>query len=305
MINEANINDQRELYQLWKSAYPTMNTQLLRLKSEMISDNSKCVTLRIDNKIVSAIQMNKMILSFKNRKFVVDYLLQSATLPDYRRKGYMHQLMQSVMDESSHRHMFTFVKAYYPKLYEKYGFEVIYERKKYHIRGDALKDVKSKRISNEASSDELLQAYKEFIKHFDAYFERDITYYEQLLKELKIGIKHLVVYRNSKDIVCGYAIYSSHKNIAEVEEIVYLDSNALSKMLKAVLGYHKMVVVEVSSKERLERLFPQALVKRQSYMMAKLNYNDLFEKLYRCKVKGVKDAYDILQKPMWAHVLDY
>lgn len=305
MIDEAKLSDLDMIVKLWKHAYPNVNDKVLEYKAQRIFDQGSCLTYFQDNKMVSTIQMKNLYLNFKDKVLCCSYILQSATLPDYRRRGYMHQLMQSLIDEVNNNCLFTFVTAFNPKLYEKYGFEVVYERKKFHIRYDNLKDVQVRRISKNAHAMELLNVYREFIRRFDGYFKRDLHYYEDLLEELKLGEKKIVVYRDRLNVVCGYAIYSVKKNVVEVEEIIYLDSNGLKKMLKAMIGIHKMVVVEVSNKERLERLFPLAIIKRQSYMMARLNNVGLFQKLFNCEVKNAKEAYAMLDKPQWMHEKDY
>lgn len=301
MLKEAMRDDKAEVYELWKHAYPSQNRNYLSFYFRHLFDKGTCLIQEQDHRIISSLQMNTHSMRFHGKLLNVSYLLGVSTLPDYRRRGHMRELMNSALDEASHNQLITLVKAFNPRLYEQFGFEVIYERKQYLIQREYLNKIIPLRVSHEASAKDLLRAYRQFIRHFDGYYERDITYYETLLKELELGIKQMVTYHDAQGNVCGYLIYQMQKNDLVVKEAVYLESIALQRMMKEILDDHEAIIVEVSQSEKLEKIFALAIPKRSAFMMARINSFPLFNKLFNTKAKTVTEAYAILKKPLWLH----
>ena len=72
-------------------------------------------------------------------------------------------------------------------------------------------------------------------------------------------------------------------------------------MLKAVIGKEEEVILEVSQYEKLEKLFPLCIPKKQPYMMARINHPALFSKLYNHKIHSLREAFALSKKPLWIH----
>ena len=301
MVKEAGRDDKSEVYELWKHAYPRQNRNYLSFYFRHLFDEGVCLVQEQDHRIISSLQMNTHVMRFQGKLLNISYILGVSTLPDYRRRGHMRELMNSALDEASHNHLITLVKAFNPRLYEQFGFQVLYERKQYLIQREYLNKIIPLRVAHEAEAKELLKAYRQFIRHFDGYYERDVAYYETLLKELTLGIKQLVTYRDAHGTLCGYLIYQMQKNDLVVKEAVYMESIALQRMMKEILGDHEAIIVEVSQSEKLEKIFTLAIPKRSAFMMARINSYPLFNKLFNAKAKTPKEAYAILKKPLWLH----
>ncbi|MEG1731626.1 MAG: GNAT family N-acetyltransferase, partial [Longicatena sp.] len=86
-----------------------------------------------------------------------------------------------------------------------------------------------------------------------------------------------------------------------VLEAIYLESVSLLHMLKKAIGMEKEISLSVSLHERLEKLFPLIIPKKQVYMMARINNIALFNKLYNVKIKNTKEAFESIKKPLWCH----
>lgn len=301
MIREAEIEDKREIFELWKASYPNQNLNYLTFYFRALFDQGTTLIQEQDDRIISSIQLNEHILSFQNRMLSMSYLLGISTLPDYRRRGHMRCLMEAALDEASHRHLITLIKAFNPKLYAPYGFDTVYVHKTYLIRPQDLMKVSTIHTQREASAPALLHAYQRFTSRFDGFYVRDKAYFEYLLEELTLKEKQLIVYRDPIQGIIGYLIYKVIKDEVQVKEAIYMESIHLMRMLKAIEQPEKDLIIEVSDKEKLEKIFPMAIPKRQGFMMARINDYELFNKYFNAEVKTPKEAYALLKKPLWLH----
>lgn len=299
MIKEANISNKTEIYELWKSAFPTRSRNYLNFYFKHVFDEGKCIYLQQDGKIISSLQINDHILMFQGRKLEVSYFLGVATLPDYRRRGHMRYLMNMALDEVSHNHLITLIEAFNPKLYEQFGFETLYYSKTYAINAHYFDKVNAKGVSHNLTAMDLYQLYQSYAKHFDGYYVRDLHYYEILLKRAVLDHGNICVYRNKSHEITGYAIYSESSVEVKVQEIVYLESIALMKMLRYICEGYPDVSVTVSQSEKLEKLFPLTIPKKSAVTMVRINNYELFNKLFNTKVHSAKEAYAILKKPIY------
>lgn len=301
MIRETCKADKQDVYTLWKQAYPNQNRNYLNFYFKYIFDKGTCIVMEQDDRIISSLQMNEHILRFQGKQLKISYLLGVSTLPDYRRRGNMKQLMKCALDEASHNHLITLIEAFNPKLYEQFGFVTMYYHKFYTIHKETFLKISTAKISYNAQAHELLQAYQNFTTHFDGYYVRDVAYYQLLLNELVVHQKQMVVYRNRNREVSGYLIFHNRKDEVMVEEAIYTESIALLRMLKAALGNAEEITVAVSQNEMLEKLFPMVIAKKQPAIMAKIHNIELFNKLYNMEIKHTKDAFVCVKRPLWCH----
>lgn len=301
MLRDAGKENKADVYELWKQSYANQSRNDLNFYFKYVYDHGRCIVIEETQRIISSLQINEHVLSLKDKQLKISYIYGVATHPDYRRNGYMRKLMESALDEVSHNHLITFIYGFYPKLYKQFGFETIYERKVYAIPREYLNKVSQSHITYDADPMELLQVYQQYTSHFDGYYVRNNEYYKTLLNELMMSQKQLIVYRNNKQEVCGYLIYSKRKHEIYVEEAIYLESVVLLRMLKSAIQDEDEIYVEVSQSEKLEKIFPLVIPKKQPFIMARVNNIDLFNKLFNTNVKTTTEAFDSVQRPLWIH----
>lgn len=301
MIKEADKSEKQEIYALWKQSYPSQNEDYLKFYFDQIFDDGRCILIKQDNLVISSLQMNTHTIRLADKQLKAGYILGVSTLPEFRKRGYMRKLMESAMDEAGHNYLVSLIRVSNPKICERFGFEIIYNRKAYTVPREYLNKVSSANTSYLADAEELLQTYQKFVQHFDGYYMRDKNYYSILLNELKLHQKEMVVFRDKQQMVSGYMIYQKKKQEIVIEEAIYLESMALMRMMKKAIGFEKEITILVSSGERLEKIFPLVIPKQQAYLMARINHLPLFNKLYNTHVKTTKEAFDELKKPLWCH----
>lgn len=301
MIKEAQVNNKAEIYELWKTAFPTRSKAYLSFYFKHLFDEGKCLYLPQDDKIISSLQVHEHVMKFCGRKLQCSYILGVATLPDYRRRGHMRHLMDSVLDELSHNHLITLIEGFNPKLYEPFGFMSVYQGKTYTINTHYFDKVNTAGVSHHVNATELAQLYQNYSRHFDCAYVRDVHYFDLFLKRSVLDHGNICVYRNKNHDVCGYAVYTENSVEVKVSEIVYLDSIALMKMLRYISKGYPDVTVTVSQSEKLERLFPLTIPKKDAVTMARINNYELFNKLYNQKAKTSNDAFALCKKPIFLH----
>lgn len=301
MIREAELQEKALVYELWKKSWASKNNNEMTYYFKNHYQDGTCVVVEEDGKIVSSLMSHPHVLAFRGMRLNVTQFMGVATLADYRRRGNMRELMESALDEASHNTLVTLIHAFYPKLYERFGFQVIYERKTYCIHDQDLAHIHAIHTTKNVTAQELYQAYRRFIIHFDGYYERSISYYEHLLKQVQDGSKQLIAYRDQNGEVSGYLIYEVSRNDLFVREAIYRNAMSLQRMMKKIVGDKTCFYLEVSANEQIEKIFPLAVGKRNGYMMARVNHVSLFNKLFNTNIKNAKEAYALLRKPLWLH----
>ena len=96
-----------------------------------------------DSKVAAGVCRIPHALMFNGRVLQTSMIVGVATLPEYRNRGYMKQMMETVINACEHSELITLVQAYDPSLYKPYGFEMIYNRSEY-----VLTRMDVKRITN-------------------------------------------------------------------------------------------------------------------------------------------------------------
>ncbi|MEG0959353.1 MAG: GNAT family N-acetyltransferase [Erysipelotrichaceae bacterium] len=302
MIRDAVSKDKEEIVRIWKSAYSTKAENYLDFFFNDCFDQGKCILIEQDGRIVSMLQYHNAVMEFQKRKLSVSYLHDIVTIPDYRKRGHMRKLMETTIDEVKHNHLISIMEAYNPRIYEQFGFEVVYYQKHYTVHSSQLEHVNTIGVDTSVNTQDLLELYQRFTKHFEGYLIRDEAYFKQLIECSKLRNYGLCTYLSKHNQVDGYAFYEIINNEIVVKEIIYMESIALLKMIKYIIGEHHSIEVIVSQGEKLEKVIPLLIPKKLSYMMARVNNYDLFNKLFNTEVKNVKEAYTLLSKPKYLNL---
>lgn len=298
MIKDIQTEDLEGIRNLWYQSHPDNQKEYIDFYFQHEFPKTHCIVCEQDNRIISSLLIHEHTMSFLNRKFLVSYLGGIATLPDYRRRGHMHELMNVALNEVDHNHLITVARAFNPKIFEPYGFETVCYHKFYEISRKHLQDVPITGISHQYLAEELLEVYNTYSIHFDGWMERDLDYYQLYIERAMLRQGNLCVCRDEKGNLIGYAMYHQENEHAEIFEIVYLNATAFMKLVAYVCGNEDEVTVQVSQSERIELLFPLAIGKRQGFLMARINNYELFNKLFNSNVETVKEAYKLLKKPV-------
>ncbi|NLC74218.1 MAG: GNAT family N-acetyltransferase [Clostridiales bacterium] len=251
-----------------------------------------------DSKVAAGVCRMPHALMFNGRVLRTSMIVGVATLPEYRNRGYMHQIMDTVLNACEHSELITLVQAYDPSLYAPYGFEMIYKRSEYVLTRMDVKRITNFGCAYEPTPIDMLKVYSAFIRRFNGFYARDLNDFEVLRKEIIARGGKVVAYYNGKNQIMGYATMFKQGAYLKIEECVYLDSMSLIKLLNAALQERATVILNVSQAENLSVLFPNAGVKIIGSTMARLNNPQLFSRLFRTPVHTIQDAYALSAKPL-------
>ena len=300
MIVRGALGKESDIFHLLEVSYPNMHQRLLETTFQKRFDPQHCLYIAEDGKIISTLQVRTAQFRFRGYLLEVSVFDQIATLPDYRRRHKMRTLLQAAMDEAAHNQLFSFVYAMNPRLFERYGFKTVHISKRYLLAAQECRKSSYQHVRTFGSAKQMAELYQQFTSHFDGYYQRDIKYYESLLDRCHNSEEKLCFYYEQGQMK-GYCLYLLNNKEAYVQEIVYLDSRALKQMLSYLAQNVNDIQLIVSNKEKIERVYPLAIPRRETYLMARLNNIALFNKLYNCSVRHAEDAFELLQKPMWNH----
>lgn len=298
MIRYANKKDKEELLQLCIKSLPMKEKHFLQYYFDNQFSSSKVLISELDNLLVSQIHIREHILNFHQKQLKVSYLFGITTHYDYRQRGIMRDLMEMVLEDCEKNDLLTFLKASNPKIFERYGFDIISQRKRYIVYAKELMKYSVHGISHEYDSKLLSKLYHQFAKVFDCYYERDETYYEHYINKAKQDGGKICIYRDPDGVIKGYALYYELDDGIEVKEIIYLDSKSLCCMLRYAIGYNPFISIEVSQAEHLEKIFKMSIPRNFPCVMARINNLKLFNKLFNSNCKSAKDIEKMLNKPI-------
>ena len=299
MIKKATLEDKEKVYHLWKSVFAFDDGGSIDYYFNHIYQDNNCFVIKNKEGIISTLCYNKHSLFLNGKRLKASFICGVATSYSYRHQGYMHRLMQEVLDELAQQELITFIQAYSPGLYKKYGFEMIYTRKKYHLQPSQVIRCSLSGIEHTFTDEELVTLYNKFTSLFDGYYIRDIDYYRNFRNELNAESGRMITYRNEEGILEGYMVYYTANNEVRIEEIQYLNSLAFIKLLNYAFEINTDVTLFVSEREAIEMIVSDVYPERVGLMMARVNDYELFNKLYSVNVSSVQEAFDISNKPLF------
>lgn len=301
MIRYARTKDRDALLEMCLTSMAMKEKPYLEYYFHNLFQDGSALISELDNKLISQIHVQNHVLKLKNKRLEVSYLSCIATHYDYRKRGIMRDLMEIVLDDCSNNHLLTFLEASNPKIFERYGFEVINERKRYTIYAKEMLKYSTKGVDEGFTPEDLMQVYRRFAKHFDCYYDRDVNYYANMMAYAHYKGMRICVYRDENEEVKGYALFDEMDDGVEIKEIMYEDTKSLCRMIRYAIGYNPFITVEVSSAERLEKVFKLSIPRSRNAVMVRINNLKLFNKLYNSNIKNVKDLKDWIDKPILIH----
>lgn len=298
MIRRATEEQTEEIKKLWITCFPLEDSRYIDFYFKNYYKPQYAWCNVHDDKIISVVIRTPHAMMFNGRVLRTSMLSGIATLPEYRHKGYMQEVMDVVLDACEHSELITILRTEKPKMYERFGFQMVYNRSIYRLKRSDVKRITIYGCAYEPTPLDLLKVYSAFIKRFNGFYARDLEYFVKYKQEVIHTGGKIVAYYNSKNQIMGYAVMKPNGDDLEVEELIYLDSMSLVKLLNACLQEKKNVEICVSDAEDLGKLFPKAERKKVAVTMARLNDAQLFSRLYGRRVSSVDSAFAISTKPL-------
>ncbi|WP_223702401.1 GNAT family N-acetyltransferase [Sutcliffiella deserti] len=187
-----------------------------------------------------------------HKKWKMGGIAGVATYPEYRRKGYVKDLMQHSLEhmkrEGCHVSMLHPFKI---SFYRKYGWELLTNRLKCTmaksdlVKQDSVAGTINRTIENHPYKD-LNEIYTQYASRYAGMLVRENAWWETIGSDLVASI-----YYDEKKLPLGYLLYSIKDSKMGVEEFVALNGEARRGLWNFICQHDSMVdTVEISLHEK-------------------------------------------------------
>lgn len=298
MIELAKPEEKEIIHRMWKQAFHHDDGGSIDSYFRHYYDPQESYVYRKDGEIVVSGQIRSKILSLHDKNIRVSYIVGLLTAPKYQGQGHMKRFMKEVLNQVSQKDLITVLMAYEPKVYDSLGFETVIETYEYNINTQWIYDFGVEGITLSPNSSDLLEVYKKFTKYFTGYFVRTENDFELMKKDIKAQGGGIIGLLENQKLV-GYCVYTQHASYVEVQECCYDKSGTLLRLLSFVTKGKSRLVLRATTAEKIRKLFPNARRTKQPFMLARINDQELFERLYHLRILSAYSAFHAFGKPLF------
>ena len=299
MIRFAKTEDMDALLSLAKQSYALKETPFLEYYFAHDASQSRILVNELDGKIVSEIHESRHVVCLNRKKIEASYLFGLATHFDYRQRGIMKELLDLTLEDASKNVLITYMEAFNPKMFEKFGFFVVANRKKYVVYAKEVVRYRGNPAVDERYDAKSLKAcYEAFMRVFDGWFVRNEDDFETLIDYTIHTGGNICVYHEG-ELLGGYCIYEEMEDGVEVREVAYKDQRTLCSLLAYAIGFLPYIRIDVSESEHLEKIFKLSIPRTLPFTLARINNLKLFNKLYNSDARNAKDLSQVARKPIY------
>lgn len=243
VISQASLQDTKAIIDLWKNNFPDENEETTDFYFSTCYNNENTFVLKIQNKVISAIQI--VPYSIQNRESIdtVYFILGVSTIKEYQHNGCMKELLNHILSMEPFKQHKILLQAYMPSIYYSFGFQEEYYHQRVIVDNNAYTSDLSVTSSSLANK-QLVALYENYCKKYIGYRIRDEKYYQEyLLPRCKAFNDTLVgLYKN--DYCLGYCIYQEGYDSITINEIIYLDQASLDTIIKYFISFNKTIIIE-------------------------------------------------------------
>lgn len=136
MIRQANDTDKAALMQMWKCCFPEDTDYFIHFYFDNVYKSGETLVYEENGRQAASLQMIPYQLKIGDSFSSGGYISGAMTHPDYRKKGYMTQLLQASFDEMIKKgYDYTFLipqEKWLIPVYEKNGFQLCRTSKQPH-----------------------------------------------------------------------------------------------------------------------------------------------------------------------------
>lgn len=181
MITFASKAKTSDIRQMWKTVFGDTDEYIDLYFTRKYKPENTLVYLE-ENKPVASLQMLPYTITFYGKRLDFYYLMGLCTLPEYRRRGYMEQLILHSHQIMQQRHIPLSVlvpaEDWLFGFYEKYGYEKVFEKDNRPIPLAAILE----------QHPDIEEAYAAFgkLQQQDFYVQKNFEDFETIIDEYRI-----------------------------------------------------------------------------------------------------------------------
>jgi len=302
MIRFALENDKSAIFDLYCKALNSNNLAYVQAIFDSNYNPINCLVNEVNGHVVAAIQLRYMPIVLNQKKvmscFIIWQLRDSS-----KNKQYLAELLQNALEQQNHKVLLTYMKESEDNQYQKLGFESLYHRKMYSISRNNIESNSFVGVSRDFDIITIKNVYDKFVSNFNGYQHRSYEYYQNLIPYLQAKKYSLAVYYDEDKQAQGYMIYTVEYNRIVIQELIYLNGLALTRLLCYGLRNRNNIEVHTSQYENLSKLYPSLKAKEVSNLVVRINDFDLFNKLFNLQAKSCQEALLAQGKPLYLNEL--
>lgn len=224
MIEIATEKEIAQLKDVWRSSFGDYDDYInLFMKNRLAS--SVPLVCKVDGKIVSVLYLLSGGVRFKNKVLSAEYVYAAATLPEYRGKGYMAELLQEArkFSEAKGSDLICLVPASESlfSFYEKFGYTTVFKSRRIEIENIGFNQVSDTdfvfEIDRDFDTKQVLDC-RNSVFNEEGTFIWDENALKYAIDECLFNDGYFAVCRKNGKI-CGYALYYTDDHMIQLAEL--------------------------------------------------------------------------------------
>ncbi len=267
-----------------------LQQQLTRMK-----ESHEVYGIMEGNDLAAKLQLIPFHIYIGKEKFKMGGVAGVATYPEYRRSGYVKELLQhSLQTMKKDGYTVSMLHPFAVAFYRKYGWELCANLLVCHMTKSDLVMKKQvigtvKRFNKENHSEEVEKLYETFAERFSGMLVRNEKWWLQAVYDDLT----LAIYYDENKTAAGYMLYKIEKSKMTVEEFVPLHNEARNGLWNFICQHDSMIKeleMTVSENEQLLYTLQEPRVKTEikPYFMGRIVDVEQFLKQYELNWNNVQ-----------------
>lgn len=267
-----------------------LQQQLTRMK-----ESHEVYGIMEGNDLAAKLHLIPFHIYIGKEKFKMGGVAGVATYPEYRRSGYVKELLQhSLQTMKKDGYTVSMLHPFAVAFYRKYGWELCANLLVCHMTKSDLVMKKQvigtvKRFNKENHSEEVEKLYETFAERFSGMLVRNEKWWLQAVYDDLT----LAIYYDENKTAAGYMLYKIEKSKMTVEEFVPLHNEARNGLWNFICQHDSMIKeleMTVSENEQLLYTLQEPRVKTEikPYFMGRIVDVEQFLKQYELNWNNVQ-----------------
>jgi len=295
----AKASEDRIIYNWWKEIFSFDDGGYTDFYFQHLYPSAKTYVLADEkDELVSCLNVHSKVLTFNGDRFRASFIVGILTVPQHQHKGYMHELLNGVLEILSATELFTLIQAYKEQAYAPFGFEDAYFRRHYIIDQKHLPVMSATGVSTQEDPLSMKELYQSFTSHFSGSPLRSEADFKLLIEEVKAQKGRVITFAQDAKLKAYALIYPQTSHI-DIDEIVYSDTLSLMTLLSTLGNSNPHLLLKVSQAEDLTRLLPHSPMEIKTYTSIRINDLKLFNDHFKMNVRSTKEALHGFKAPFW------
>ncbi|MDP4161635.1 MAG: GNAT family N-acetyltransferase [Bacillota bacterium] len=230
-----------------------------------------------DQNLAAKLHIIPLEITMGEHKWKMGGVAGVATYPEYRRKGYVRELIVEALKKMREENQIvSLLHPFDIGFYRKFGWEIFSDNQKIvidkkELRINNIQKGRIQRFTKETHQGEIERVYQEYASKYMGMLVRDAKWW----KESIYHDAQLALYRNEHEEAKGYILYKVSERKLDVMEMVALNQEARAGLWNFICQHDSMVeqvTMLLSVHDHFQYLFHQPKLKMEvyPYFMARL-----------------------------------